>query len=513
MKNRLERKILGITGFVIVISFIAAFTMNALVEINSLETEGIEKSRLIGETIQKSIYTIMLTGNGDIASQWSNDLRGINNLKELYVIRRDGMLAFRDMDTLNMVNQRLGEEHFHRDELKPIRIMDEDDKRLQKVLNEQKEMNYMDKGKEGNIFVQIKPIFNGIKCNRCHTKEHDVLGMLKISTTMGEIDRGVKSIITFSVVGGLLSVSVVIGFLWILIRIFVTKPIHHVAGAINDIIGSKDLVRVVAYKSRDEIGTLVHGFNIMLKRLNGLYTTLEEKVEERTRQLIQAEKIASVGQLATGLVHEIRNPLNSVKFALQIMEKESTANSAYKGDILAISGEIQRIENLLNNLLRFARPHPPQFSIIDINEVVDRALVLVRKKAENAGIQVITNLKHQLPKIKADPDLMQQIFLNIILNAIHAMPDGGSLTVATKDVHDNVEVSFSDTGHGIPSEYINKIFDPFFTTKGSSGGSGLGLSISYRIVEEHKGEIFVESKEGGGTSFTIKLDAVMEGER
>lgn len=510
MKNRLERKILGITGFIIIISFIVAFTINALTEIDSLKNESAEKSRLIGETIQRSIRTIMLTGNGDIASQWTDDLRGINRLKDLYVIRRDGMLAFRDLSTLRTINQRLGKELFWREELQGVRIMDENDERLIKALKEQTDIEYTYKGREGSIFVQIKPIFNGIKCAKCHTNEHDILGILKISTTMMEVDSGIKKAIIFSVVGCILSIVAVIGLLWVLVRVFVTRPIRQVADTIKDIIRSEKPDKVVAYKSKDDIGVLVENFNIMTKRLNELYKTLENKVQERTRQLIQAEKIASAGQLATGLVHEIRNPLSGVKLALQMMEQECDPNSSYKEDAQAVYKEIQRIESLLNDLLRFARPHPAQFSLTNLNEVAERTLTLVRKKAAGSNVEILTKFKEPLPKVMADTDLLQQVFLNIILNAIHAMPQGGRLTVTTKDTGDKVELRFSDTGHGIPKDYLDKIFDPFFTTKGSKGGSGLGLSISYRIIQEHNGEILVGSSEGEGTTFTIRLDAAKE---
>ncbi len=508
-KNSLEGKILGITGAVIIISFIIAFTINAWTEIKSIERESREKSHLIGDVIESSIRTIMLTGNNDIASMWVDDLRAVSRLKELYVLKTNGMLAFRDLDTIRKVNRKLGKELFKREALEGVRIMDEKDSRLLKVLNDQKELEYIRKEAEGHTFVQIKPVFNGIKCAKCHTKEKDILGIMKVTTSMVEVDRGVKKIVLTALGGIILSSLLVTILLLFLLRLLVTRPISKVAETIKGIIKDNKLDNMVSYESKDEIGSLVEDFNVMMGRLNDLYTTLEEKVKERTRQLIQAEKIASVGQLATGIVHEIRNPLSGIKLSIQLIEKE--INGALDKDIRDVFLEIQRIERLLDRLLGFARPHAPVMFPVNLNEVIEKTISLTRVKAKHAMVEIETSLKRPLPNVQADSDLMQQVFLNLILNAIKAMPGGGRLKISTGTSDGDVEVSFSDTGLGIPKEYMDKIFDPFFTTRGASGGSGLGLSISYRIVHEHKGELKVKSTEGKGTTFTIRLKAFKQG--
>lgn len=511
MKNRLEKRLLGITGSVIVVTLIIAFTISAVTELESLEKESMEKSRLIGETIERSIRTIMLTGNADIAAQWSEDLRTINRLKDLYIMKSNGMMAFRSLDTLALVNHRLGRELFQRESLEEVRIMDESDERLVKVLDTREELDYINTGPSGHTFVQIKPVLNGIKCAKCHSNEHDVLGILKITTTMEEVDNGMKRVIFANVVGCVVSSILVTGLLWVMIRFFVTKPIFQVAWAIKDIIRNEKLDKVVNYKSRDEIGSMVEDFNVMLKRLNGMYATLEDRVTERTEQLVRAEKFASIGELATGLVHEMRNPLGGVKLSIQMMEKE--VGEPWTSDFREISKEIGRIENLLNELLRFAKPHPPNFSSVGLNEIINRSLSLTRMQAEHANVAITTDLQSPLPLATADPDQVQQVFLNIILNAIHAMHQGGTLTVSSRSADGLIEVSFRDTGTGIPKEYLSRIFDPFFTTKGSKGGTGLGLSICNRIIEEHNGKIKVDVVDGKGTTFTVVLNAAPEGKQ
>lgn len=505
MNNKLESKIIGITGLVAAVSFIIAFTINAITDIRSLKEESTTKSRLIGDTIARSIRTIMLTGNGDIASQWTDDLRMINRLKGLYVIEKDGMLAFRSTKTLEAVNHQIGKNIFQREERSPIRVMDENDSRLRWVYDNNAGMEYIDQGAEGSLFIQLRPIFSGVKCAKCHTKDQEILGVLKIATSIEEVDTGIKKTITMTIAGAILTSTFVIGLMWILLRIVVTRPIVKVADTIKDIIISEKPDKVVQYKSDDEIGGMVENFNIMTARLNEMYTTLEEKVDERTKQLIQAERIASAGQLATGLIHEIRNPLSGVKLSIQLLENE--VDEALKDDVVQISREVQRMESLLNDLLRFARPHPPIFSAIDINEVITRTVSLTRRKAQSASVEILEKLQNPMPHVMADPSLMQQVFLNLSLNAINAMPDGGTLSIGTVYIDGFVEVRFTDTGHGISEDYIGKIFDPFFTTRGSSGGSGLGLSISFRIIDEHKGQIEVDSRRGEGTTFTIRLKA------
>ncbi len=506
MRGSLEKKILGITGTVIVLSFILAFTINAVTEIKSLEKESIDKAHLIGDMIESSIRTIMLTGNSDIASQWVEDLRAVSRLKDIYVVKTNGMLAFRDLDTLRKVNRKLGRELFRRDPREGIRIFDKNDPRLLTVVRAQKEVEYIHRRGDAHIFVQIKPVFNGIKCAKCHSKDDDLLGILKISTSMKEVDRGIKKIVLSAIAGVVFSSLVVMGLLLLLLRILVTRPIRKVADTIRGIIRGDRLDVVVSYKSRDEFGSLVEDFNTMMGRLNDLYTTLEEKVKERTRQLIQAEKFASVGQLATGLIHEIRNPLSGIKLSMQLIEKE--VGKTYHKDIEAISMEVQRIERLLDRLLSFAKPHTPNLFPVSLNEIVEKTITLTRTKAKHAGVEIETSLEDPLPPVMADPDLMHQVFLNLVLNAINAMPEGGRLTIVTRGSDSHVEAAFSDTGVGIPEEYLDRIFDPFFTTRGASGGSGLGLSISYRIVQDHKGEMDVRSAEGKGTTFTVRLKAV-----
>lgn len=511
MKNRLERKILGITATVVILSLIGTFTINALTEIESLRRESKEKSRLIGETIERSIRTIMLTGNADIASQWSDDLRSINRLKDLYIVKTNGMLAFRGLDTLAMVNHRLGKELFMRPLLEEVRIMEESDGRLLRVVNNKEGIEYIHKGRQGHAFIQIKPILNGIRCAKCHSDERDVLGVLKITTTMEEVDSGIKRVIITAIAGCLISSLILMAILWMLIRLFVTRPIFRVAWTIKDIIKNEKLDNVVDYRSKDEIGSMVDNFNTMLKRLNGTYATLEERVRERTEQLVRAEKFASIGELATGLVHEMRNPLSGVKLSIQVLEKE--IGEPWTADIREVSKEIGRIENLLNELLMFAKPQPPKLFAIDLNEILGRSLSLTRMLAENHKVTIRTGLNPSLSRVMADPDQMQQVFLNIILNAIQAMSNGGSLMVSSKSKDGLVEVSFSDTGPGIPKDYINRIFDPFFTTKGPMGGTGLGLSICNRIIQGHNGRIKVDVSEGKGTTFTVVMNALPEGKQ
>ncbi len=245
---------------------------------------------------------------------------------------------------------------------------------------------------------------------------------------------------------------------------------------------------------------------------------LDRDVTERKQMeqaLQRAEHIKCAGELATGLAHEIKNPLAGIKLSIEVLshsvEKDLTAEDK---DILAkVIDEIKRIESLIKGLLNFARPPQPQFINTDVNAVLDSVASLVlqnqpRTPGATPSIDLIRDLDSHLPEIMADPMQLRQVFMNLILNAVDAMKDGGNLGIKTRfDAATlSVRVEFSDTGRGIDAAVMEKLFQPFFTTK--SKGTGLGLAISKRLVEDHGGKISIEQNSAGGTTFIITLPAI-----
>ncbi len=235
----------------------------------------------------------------------------------------------------------------------------------------------------------------------------------------------------------------------------------------------------------------------------------EQRLRENQEQLIQAEKLTSLGQLAASVAHEINNPLAGVLVYTQLLAKKINSDKFNKESateyLKKMETELTRSSRLIRNLLDFARQSPPRFWEVDISEVINRSFELASHSAKLQHVQVIKKLDPALPKISADFDQLQQVCTNLIINAIQAMPEGGTLTIRTSADNANVKVEVQDTGVGISPENMRKLFTPFFTTKREVKGVGLGLAVSYGIIQRHNGRIEVQSKEGEGTTFTVYL--------
>jgi signal transduction histidine kinase len=238
------------------------------------------------------------------------------------------------------------------------------------------------------------------------------------------------------------------------------------------------------------------------------------ELKETQEDLIQAEKLSSLGQLAASIAHEVNNPLSGVLVYTQLLNKKITNDNFTKETALnyltKMEAELNRSTKLVRNLLDFARQSPPALRETDVNEIIKRALELVSHSAQILNIEVRRQLDRSIPKLMADPDQIQQVIINLILNAVQAMPKGGKLTLRTSEEKNQVRIDVEDTGVGISQENMNRLFTPFFTTKKEVKGVGLGLAVSYGIVQRHRGKISVKSKEGEGTIFSVYLPANYE---
>jgi signal transduction histidine kinase len=234
-----------------------------------------------------------------------------------------------------------------------------------------------------------------------------------------------------------------------------------------------------------------------------------QKLEESREQLIQADKLTSLGQLAASIAHEVNNPLTGILVYTQLLQKKIAADQMPKETALEylskMEFELVRSAKLIHNLLDFARQSPPVFRKVDLNAVINRAFELAAYSAKLQNIQITKELDPALPELIADFDQLQQVCTNLILNAIQAMPDGGRLILRTSFEKDFFRVEVGDTGYGISPENLKKLYTPFFTTKQEIKGVGLGLAVSYGIVQRHHGRIEVQSRPGEGTVFTVVL--------
>ncbi len=330
-----------------------------------------------------------------------------------------------------------------------------------------------------------------------------------------------KLILKFLMIAVLSFIMIVI-FSYLLISRII-RPVENLS-ELSENISKGDFSKRADVDKNDELGRLAKAFNQMIdsissshKMLEEYNLTLQKRVQERTNelmrikeQMIQSEKLASIGRLSAGVAHEINNPLSAIlSYAYLIREELSSKCDLNQINLFAdgIINETNRTKNIIKSLLEFSRQPRSEYEWVEINQIIDDIinLIILQKKLEN--VEIIKDYQKDIPIIKIDAERIKEAIINIIINAIDAMNGRGKLTIKTAIDHKKnvVNISISDTGMGIPSDTMGHIFEPFFTTKPSGKGTGLGLSVTYGIVKQHNGDILVESKLNEGTTFTIIL--------
>jgi two-component system NtrC family sensor kinase len=291
----------------------------------------------------------------------------------------------------------------------------------------------------------------------------------------------------------------------------ISVPIQNLATASKDI-AQGNLDATVEITSKDELGDLAKAFNTMASALKQRDKQLREFTQSK---IMESERLALIGQLAANVAHELNNPLQGiVTYSNLILERMSNENSS-TSSIQKIATQANRCKDIIRGLLDFSRQRKPDKTICNITSVLEECVAFLENQALFHNIQITKQFEQDLPMIVVDPSQMQQVFMNMIVNAAEAIEDSGNLTLGTRFLpgEEHIEIEITDTGQGIPEENLKKLFDPFFTTKEVGHGTGLGLAISYGIIKEHKGKISVESKVDQGTTFLIHLPvkAVQEG--
>jgi signal transduction histidine kinase len=303
-------------------------------------------------------------------------------------------------------------------------------------------------------------------------------------------------ILIAAVSGAILLCMVLLSVLLVLIE----RPLEELMNTIFRVRRGDLTARVDFSKRTDDVGQLGQQFNEMVEQLDRNRREIEEL---HNREMARAEHLATLGELAAGLAHEIRNPLAGIAGVVDIMSRELPANSPSRAVIGDVHREILHIQAILNDLLSFARPRPPHFHPADLNTTIEQAVFLARQQVLTRPIQVLFDPNPSLPLIEHDPALVQQVIVNLLLNGMQAISGTGQVHVALTKDHDTVAVQVTDTGRGISAEALPRIFKPFFTTR--SEGTGLGLSLAYSIVQSHGGRIEVSSTPGKGSQFKVTL--------
>jgi len=462
----------------------------------SIERLTHEKTKIIAEFVEENVIRAMEKGRHFDMHRILRNFAVYRDVRKVSLFSIDGTIKASTQE--DELNKKVGDLEFY---LKDHNFIREEKVQLKDGRIERERVYYFN-----------SPILNRPECFQCHDKEKKIIGVLTVANSLKEMDTMISKIEIHSIILAVIIIaflSFVLGFLFLK---FVNIPIKKLTETMRKA-EEGDLTVRVNVKSRDEIGSLAENLNIMIEKLN----LAKQEAEQYHQELIQrADRMATIGELASGIAHEIRNPLAGIQGAIQILAEGFPKGDSRTQVTDEIQKQIYKLERLVRDLLNYAKPVPASYLPTDINGLVDKVLsFFVTQRGMPVDYKIEKRLFSSLPRTMIDPSSMEQAFLNIILNAQKAMPRGGTFTVSTvalpqrkddgKEVRE-VQIIFEDTGVGIPGENLPKIFNPFFSTR--SDGTGLGLAITKNIVEQHGGRIDVESQVNVGTKFVITLPAM-----
>ncbi len=383
------------------------------------------------------------------------------------------------------------------------------------------------------ILELTTPIENEESCYDvgCHPSPDDVtiLGVLDVMISLDRVDANIAQAREQMIVAAIVLIVVVAAIFGFVILFSVRRPVRKLVDATKEV-AAGNLDFEISYDTSDELGDLARSFNIMTRELKAAHReitewsdTLEEKVKQKTEalkkaqsQLIQIEKMASLGKLSASVAHELNNPLEGILTYAKLIAKRlrkreelSEIMQEMLDDVELIISEAERSGNIVKNLLLFSRKQVGDFETVPIKQIVEKSTRLVEHHLKISQVELKTKYPDEDIGLYCNPNQVQQALIALFVNAVEAMPDGGTLTVEAgkQDKDGDIIVKISDTGTGIPEEDIPHIFEPFFTKKKEGKGVGLGLSIVYGIIERHGGQISVSSELGEGTTFTITFPA------
>lgn len=479
----------------------------------------------ISDVIIASTRNAMLVNERDIAGKIIEDIGKQKGIERVRVINKDGTII-----------------HSNRTSEVGYSIEQQDEPCVQchktstplKQVSDDKRWKVIEMPGGHRVLGTMQAIRNEPSCSSASCHEHSasqsVLGIVDVAYSLDEIDQSRRTH-TIHVIG--MAAGFILIFatsIGVLLQRFIYVPLKDMDSGANEVAAGR-LDQSIPVRSNDEFGRVAASFNHMTEALKAsrsemqdMLHTLESKVTERTRELLaakaevaQGEKLASIGVLASGIAHELNNPLTGVLTFTSLMRKKAADGSEDAADLDLVIRETKRCASIIRRLLDFAREKVPVKGFFDLNLVIEDTVRFVERPASLQQIEITTALDPALPQVWGDADLIKQVILNLLVNAQQAIEGKGRIKVASrlypgmasdKPGVDNlpmVEISVTDTGCGIPPANLERIFEPFFTSKEVGKGTGLGLSVSYGIVKAHGGKINVESVVGEGTTFHVLL--------
>lgn len=514
MRLRLITKLTIVTS-TILLGIMFAF---AWFNISNLEgvflAEAIKDADYLSETAIRTTHYQMLEDDRKRVYQMIEEIGAQKDIEHIRLINKDGLINY------STEKAEIGQ--FLDKNTEACNMCHLEDTPLTHASSMSRSRQFLDR--DGRPVLGIaKGIYNQEACYTApchfHPREAKILGVLDTIVSLQGMQTQIATYRN-EVIGLTFVLLLLLGFsLTLLTQKLVNQPLRQLVEHTKDL-ADGNLGKRMEHAPQDEFGDLAHAFNNMAQSLEQAQAELEDwgrslevKVEERSNELkqvqgrlIRSEKLASLGELVAGIAHEINNPLTGILMYSSMLEADPRLDPELKGDLATIVRETDRCALIVRELLDFARESVPRKVVDSVHLVMEKTLSLVQHQACFHNIAVHRNYAQELPEILLDPNQIEQVFMNIVLNAGQAMPEGGSLTIETGLVpeQERLFIRISDTGTGIQQENIDKIFDPFFTTKGTKG-TGLGLAVSYGIIENHGGDLVVESKPGTGTTFTVLL--------
>ncbi len=513
----LIQKLTMLTGTVVVLFM----TLFAWVNINNLEklllNNTTKNSDNLADTIIRMTRHQMLVDNRTIVYQMIDEVANRPGLDRIRLINENGIIVH------STISDEVGKP-FDRQANRCDLCHKADKTVVSLPLEERSRFFSQADGKQLMGLARSIPNEPSCSTSNCHAHPEStkILGVVDIIVSLDEMKVDLASYRNRIILLTVLLIILLGASLTFFTLHLINRPVNELLRLTTNL-AQGQLDSEMAPASNDELGDLMRAFQLMTNNLrqarNDLEEwgrTLEEKVKERSEQLqrmqmqlVHTEKLASLGELVAGIAHEINNPLSGILIFSSMAAKDKRLDPGLKGDLETISSEAQRCAGIVKGLLEFARDYQPKMIACDINQVLIDSLRLVECQTVFQNVAILRQLGNGLPEIFADQNQLKQVFINIFINAAQAMHDlkrGELKIVTTKDENPvgGVVVRISDSGCGVAKEQLGKLFDPFFTTKGT-GGTGLGLSVSYGIIQSHGGTIKAESTLGSGTTFIITL--------
>lgn len=478
----------------------------------------------ISEMVVASTRYTMLVNKRDIVEKIIEDIGKQKGIERIRVISKDGTIIHsnRKVEVGGSVEQKDG----------PCISCHQTSQALKQVPDDQR-WKIVEMSDGHRVLGTMQAIRNETSCATASCHEHpasqSVLGIVDVAYSLDEMDQAMEThalhVIGIST-GFILLFALTIGAL---LQRLIYLPLKDLESGAEKV-SAGQLDHSIPVRSDDEFGRVAGSFNHMTsalwesrQQMQDLVQTLELKVTERTQELLaakvevaQGEKLASIGVLASGIAHELNNPLTGVLTFTSLLRKKAVDGSEDAEDLDLVIRETKRCASIIKRLLDFAREKVPLHGFFNLNQVIEETVRFVARPASLQHIEIVTDFDPTLPQVWGDADLIKQVLLNLLVNAQQAINGKGSVTVQSRTritagdtlglgPEPSVEIAVTDTGCGIAKDNLERIFDPFFTTKTVGKGTGLGLSVSYGIVKAHGGRISVESVVGVGTTFRVRL--------